>query len=453
MRRVLIPLCLLFVAASTAALAAVPAPLQQAVSLQLTLPGTNTPPPVPLIFATNTPSGPTVTPSLTATFTETPTATPTLTETPTATATFTNTPTPTNTPSPTPTPNGPISYPEGINTLTGLPFTSEEAANRRNLLVKISNAPAIVRPQSGLNSADVVFEYEVEGGLTRFAAVFRENTPTHVGPVRSGRLVDFELVPMLEALFAYSGSSEPIRQLALNVDWGFQIISPQFGDNCEEAGFCRFPDGDLAFEHTLYLDTSVAWPLGTRRTAILGRRVKGFAFAETPNPDGRPANDLYLDWYGATDGRWQYDPATERYVRYTEGVPHYDRADGQQLWTDNIIVLEAPHVERPDLFEPESRSASQEIQLWGSGRCYVFRDGVYYEGYWERANREPGTGLRLYYGNYVDIMLKPGRSYVEIVRWLGDVGVSTEYADMVGTSTQIALSATPTNTPTPATGG
>lgn len=437
MRRFLLPLSLLLAATATATLAASPiAHRQPDVLLQLTLPGTNTPAPAPLVFATNTPSGPTATPS----------ASPTATAT--ATPTFTPTETPTDTPSPTPTPNGPIYYPDGINTLTGLPFPSEEALNRRNLLVKISNYPPIVRPQSGLNQADVVYEYEVEGGVTRFAAIFRSQMPHHVGPVRSGRLMDFELVPMYEALFAYSGSSEPIRQMALDVEWGYQILSPQFGDNCEEAGFCRFPKDGMAYEHTLYLDTEVAWQRAVRRNIGLGRRAKGFAFAEQPNPDGKPASDVFIDWYGHTDARWQFDRDSQRYVRYTDGVPHVDAADGEQLWTDNIVIIEVPHVDRPDLFEPESRSASHEIQLWGTGRAYVFRDGQYWAGYWERRDQNPGTALRLYYGNYVDIMLKPGRSYVEVVRWLGDVTVSTEMADMVGTSTQIALSATPTATAT-----
>ncbi|MBC7812358.1 MAG: DUF3048 domain-containing protein, partial [Burkholderiales bacterium] len=120
---------------------------------------------------------------------------------------------------------------------------------RRNLIVKVSNWPPIVRPQSGLNSADVVYEYEVEGGVTRFAAIFRNNAPPHVGPVRSARLLDLELVVMYQALLGYSGTSEPIQQLILAAPWRIQAISPFMGDNCEEAGFCRFPRGGLAFEH------------------------------------------------------------------------------------------------------------------------------------------------------------------------------------------------------------
>jgi hypothetical protein len=396
----------------------------------------------PQVFGTNTPSV-TLTPSLTPTPTETPTATLTPTPSPTIT------PSPTDTPSPTPTPIGPSYYPEGINTLTGLPFPNQEAMDRRNLIVKISNFPPIVRPQSGVNEADVVYEYEVEGGVTRFAAIFRSNAPHHVGPVRSGRLLDLELAPMYEALLAYSGASGPVQELLLGQPWSRQIITPSIGDNCREAGFCRFPNEGRAFEHTLFVDTAMVWDRATVRGVNTGRRARGFAFDETPDPSGLPATDAYIDWYGQTDARWQYDPDTGHYVRFTEGQPHFDRADGQQLWADNVVIIEVPHEERPDLFEPESNSASQQIDLWDTGRAYVLRDGVYYQGYWRRANRDPGTALELFYGNNIPIKLQPGRTWVTVVRWLGDVVLSEEPADMQATGTAMAPSFTATYTITP----
>jgi hypothetical protein len=136
-----------------------------------------------------------------------------------AIAQFTPSFTPSNTPTVTPTPIGPLSYPEGINPLTGLPYPDEASMRRRPLIVKVSNYPPIVRPQSGLSYADNVWEYEAEGGVTRFAAVFRSQSVDHVGSVRSGRLIDLELAPMYQALFAYSGSSDSDRQMLLAVPW------------------------------------------------------------------------------------------------------------------------------------------------------------------------------------------------------------------------------------------
>ena len=97
-------------------------------------------------------------------------------------------------------PIGPRSYPQGINPLTGLPYPNEEAQARRNLIVKISNWPPKVRPQHGVNQADLVVEYEAEGGVTRFAAIFRNNAPEKVGSIRSARLIDIELINMYAAI-------------------------------------------------------------------------------------------------------------------------------------------------------------------------------------------------------------------------------------------------------------
>lgn len=403
---------------------------------------TNTPRPQPtdaVLFSTNTPVGPTNTPTLTATATFTPTDTPT------------NTATSTATPSPTPTPNGPFSYPDGINPLTGLPYPNEEARNRRNLIVKISNFPPIVRPQTNVNLADVVYEVEAEGGVTRFAAIFRSNLPDLIGSVRSARLLELELVPMYQALLAYSGTSEPIQRLIMASDFVYQTFSPLKGDN-EDAGFIRVPQEGKAFEHTLFLNPALLYEKATKRGVNTPYKAFGFAFADNPDEGGLSARDITIDWYGQIDARWQYDPETQRYLRFTDGQMHTDAATGEQLWADNLIVIEVPHNRRPDLFPEGSNYESLEIALWDQGRAYVFRDGVYYQGFWRRRDRNPGSALQLIYGNNTPIMLQPGRSWVSVVRFLGDAVISDEYADMSATATAIFAQATPTLDPAADTG-
>ena len=446
-------------------LVTVPAAANQP-AVQVTLPGTNTP--RPPAFATNTPVPPTATP--TATFT--PSLTPTETFTPTSTPTATDTPT--STPSPTPTPIGPFSYPEGVNPLTGLPYPDEEAMARRNLIVKISNFPPVVRPQSGINLADIVFELEAEGGVTRFAAIFRSNSPDHVGSVRSARLPDLELIVMYNALLAYSGTSEPIQRIIMRSPYVYQFFSPLKGDNCEEAGFCRFPVEGKAFEHTLFLDTTVLRELATARNVNTGYPARGFAFNATPDPGGAEANDVFIDWYGQTDVRWQYQPGTGRYTRWTDSKPHYDAGDGEQLWADNLVIIQVPHERRPDLFPPGVNYESMEVQLWGQGPAVLVRDGRWYQGFWKReCNAEvtptptieaepaatpeiarecysnPGTALQIFYGNNQPMMMKPGRTWVSVVRGFGDVILNEQMADMQATGTALELNASPTPTATP----
>jgi hypothetical protein len=323
---------------------------------------------------------------------------------------------------------------------------------RRNLIVKISNYPPIVRPQHGVNQADVVFEYEAEGGVTRFAAIFRSNSPERVGSIRSARLMDMELVTMYEALLAYSGTSEPIQKLLLASDFKYQLISPSIGDNCENAGFCRDDSllDERAFEHTLFGNTVKMWDVATSRNVNTGYRALGFAFSEDPSDGGTPANDIFTNWYGQTDARWQFDEASGRYLRYTDSITHFDAADGEQLWTDNLVILEVPHNQRPDLFTPGVNYESLEVAIWDQGRAFVVRDGQSYVGFWRRRNREPGEAIQLIFGDNTPIMLKPGRTWVAVTRFLGDTTISADKVDIEATMTAIAL--TPTLTPIPQSG-
>src|SRR5262249_40987630 len=115
-------------------------------------------------------------------------------------------PTATNTPLP-PGIIGPDSYPENVDPLTGLVVDDPSVLNRRPLLVKISNAPPVVRPQSGISIADVIFEEYAEGGWTRFTAVFYSHGGQHIGSVRSVRLIDLQLTPAFDGVLVFSGGS------------------------------------------------------------------------------------------------------------------------------------------------------------------------------------------------------------------------------------------------------
>jgi hypothetical protein len=325
---------------------------------------------------------------------------------------------------------------------------------RRNLIVKISNFPPIVRPQTGINQADVVYEYEAEGGVTRFAAIFRSNAPERVGSIRSARLMDMELVTMYRALLAYSGTSEPIQRLLTGAPFfEFQLISPSIGhgenpsNNCEETPFCRNNvkrEQGVAREHTLFGNTQQMWQVATNQGTNTGYAAFGFAFNEKPDPDGLPANDVYIEWWGQTNARWQYDAKNERYIRFTDAQPHFDAADDEQLWTDNLVIIEVPHIDRPDLFPEGANYTSLGVELWDQGFAYVIRDGQVYRGYWRRRSQEPGQALQLIYGDNTPIMMKPGRTWVTVVRGLGTAAISEKYADVQATATIIAMTPSPT---------
>ena len=334
---------------------------------------------------------------------------------------------------------GPISYPSGVNPLTGLPYPNEEARARRNLIVKVSNWPPRVRPQHAINQADLVFEMESEGGVTRFAAIFRSNAPEKVGSVRSARLVDMELLTMYAALLAYSGTSGPVRDIYKARLNRYLLLSPSLGDNCESAGFCRDQSViDRGYEHTLFGDTRQMWQTASQRDVNIGFRAAGFAFDLKPDDGGRDINDIYMNWYDRTDTRWQYDEDSGRYLRYSDGLPHFDAADNTQLWADNLVMLQVLHKRRPDLFEPGALNESYEVALWGQGPALVMREGKLYRGHWRRLHHNRGGALSLIYGDETPIMLKPGRTWVTVLRSFEDIATNNSQADMRATATAIA---------------
>jgi hypothetical protein len=429
---------------------------------QATIPPTNTPRPSPTLTP---PPPPTNTPRPTTT--DTPTLTPSVTPSPTATytptPTYTPTSTPTDTPSPTPTATlvGPNEYPDNYNPLTGLPYPDEAARDRRTLIVKVSNFPEIVRPQSGLDKADIVIEYEVEGAVTRFAAIFRSQGAEKVGSIRSARLIDLELVPMFQALLAYSGANEWIDNYILNADWKWQALSPQHGVN--DPAFYRVPEAGKAYEHTLFGNTFEMWNAADQRQVNQGMQMHGLAFSDVPDPDGKPAHDIYIDyWNERQDTRWQYNPQDGRYYRWNSGLPHTDAISGDQLSTDNVVILEAQHVDRPDIYDSEIGGIVIETQLWGRGTAWLFRDGLWYEGIWAHGRGKSGLWL-LFPDGQTPMHLKPGQTWIEIVRpVMYGVTVSEQpvdaqataqaiYATQTETFAETATAIAPYVTPTPVT--
>jgi len=322
-------------------------------------------------------------------------------------------------------PVGPRAYPEGINPLTGLPYPSDAARSRRNLIIKVSNWPPRVRPQHGVNAADLVYEYEAEGGVTRFAAIYRSQAPQQVGSIRSARLLDIELIRMYAALLAYSGTSEPIRHIYINADYRNRLLSPSLSHDCARAGFCR-DDAYVhrGYEHTLFADAQQLWDFASRINVNQGYRALGFSFALQADDGGDTVRDTYTNWYNRTDARWQYDDSSRIYLRFADGAPHIDAADGAQLWADNLIYLQVIHRPRPDLFPPGSHDESEELVLQGQGKAFVLREGKLYRGFWRRPGLRNGEALELVHVDGKPIALKPGRSWVTIVRNLDQLEIS-----------------------------
>jgi hypothetical protein len=314
--------------------------------------------------------------------------------------------------SPTPLPPGqigPEGFPPDVNPLTGLKVSNPEALNRRPLLVKISNFPGEVRPQSGMSSTDMVFEHYVEGGLTRFTALFWSQTPKFAGSVRSARLIDLELPAMYAALFAYSGSSNEVKERIRNSDFFDRVFSPDWGDPCPL--FCLTDNLDKP--NNEFADPAQIWAEAKLRGINDRPTINGMIFNPEPLSDSAPGNVVRVVYTGGF-ARWDYDAGTGLYLRRQDGEPLNDRLTAKQLSAANVVVVFATHVATSIIEDQASKRPGLEIQAWGAHNAFIFRDGLAYAGRWTRANRN--DLLHFWLGDEkTPVPLKPGNTWIEFV--------------------------------------
>ncbi len=307
---------------------------------------------------------------------------------------------------------GPLDFPANVNPLTGEIVEEPELLQRRPIAIKVSNYPEFVRPQAGLNNADLVFEHYAEGGATRFTAVFYSKDAHTVGSVRSARIIDFEIPVMYDAALGFSGAAGANKDRFAAVDWYDRIISPDFG----HGGFYRAEpkDPDTDFWHTMFTDTY-------RLRAILQERgldvpptyQNGMVFSEVPPPGGTPAEQIEIGYSGSYV-TWWYDSGLGRYFRWNDGQRHLDANRGEQLNFKNIVVISARHVES---WIPETEvgqgAKSIEIQIWGEGPATIFRDGQRFEGQWQRNDPQDMITFTDKEGNILP--LAPGNTWFQLV--------------------------------------
>lgn len=259
--------------------------------------------------------------------------------------------------------------------LTGVPAPGGHVPPRAAVAVKIENLPE-ARPQWGLDKADIVFEEPVEGGITRFIAVFQCQTAARIEPVRSARLVDPQILePLGRILFAYSGAIQPA------ID---EVDSPRslLGDvGADKAGRAYWRDPTRYAPHNLETSTSALYMAAST-----------FGYPEKPPtpifsygrevPGGTPAAAVSIDYpLGTTT--WTWHRGTGVWYRSYSGTGQATQGDGAQITASNVIVM-LVH-ERPTPWpEDDTGALENELTLKGSGPAWVFRDGVQFYGYWER---------------------------------------------------------------------
>jgi hypothetical protein len=280
-------------------------------------------------------------------------------------ATTTTTPTTTTTTEPANTNNGEISP------INGMPVDDPRLLERRVVAVKIDNHPD-AWPQSGLDQANAVIELPVEG-ITRFIALFHDGDSEFLGPVRSARPTDGEILHPLGATFAISGGQ----------DWIITIIRDEevriIGEELPE----MFRISDRFAPHDLYTNTNLLRKTADDRRYPDDPPPRLFEFGPMPAGAER-AREVVIDFGNDFIVTWKYDLATGRYVREVNGLPALlATKDGDEtpVSADTLVALMARrYIEQA----PSGATSVPAMQTTGSGVAFVFFKGRMVKGTWSR---------------------------------------------------------------------
>jgi hypothetical protein len=280
-----------------------------------------------------------------------------------------------------------------VNPLTGL----RTARGHRLLVVKIDNTRPS-HPQIGLQDADVGYIEQVEGGLTRMAAVFADKLPPIVGPVRSARETDISLFAQYgRVAFAYSGA-QPTVTRELNAS-PLQLEVDGYG-----GGWFR-GEGRYA-PYNLF-----ARPADLLKARPHSPKVHdvGFRFGKAPS------------WMKPTHGfdatfqfahvAWRYVPSRHKFVLSMDGAPS-DLVGHGQLAASNVIVQYVKVVN--SRLHDVNRNPTPYTFTVGHGKALFFRDGKFARGTWSRKNKKDGTTWQVG-KHHVTYHFRPGHTWIVLM--------------------------------------
>ncbi|MGD2027307.1 MAG: DUF3048 domain-containing protein [Anaerolineales bacterium] len=366
-------------------------------------------------------------------------------------ANSTNTPTPTFVPPPTQTPiprvpgtglpvvvplldsglpndgYGPDWYPSYINPLTGLVVPDPHMLEQRPVAIKVTNYPRYVRPQSGLSQAAIVYEYYMEHGIPRFIAVYYGQEGEKVGPVRSGRLFDEHIFRMYDSYFVFGYADERVLDYfqSLETEIVDRFVLENDLDHRRSCGgsipvrLCRDPE--LDGYNTMFANTEAIRVFNARVHDNNDKPdLSGMYFTDHVPPSIHPARRVKVRFSPSIYHYWDYDETSGLYLRWQETkgnidfsiesyLPHYDALTEERLRAANVVVLVVDH----KFYTYSDRSEIMGINLNGSGRAMVFRDGFYYPAVWVRP--KAGGVLRLYSPEGEPFPFKPGQTWFQVL--------------------------------------
>ncbi|MGK2896080.1 MAG: DUF3048 domain-containing protein [Candidatus Saccharimonadales bacterium] len=281
--------------------------------------------------------------------------------------------------------------------LTGLPVTDEAAMTKPVTAVIIENSPD-ARPQSGLKQAEVVFEAIAEGGITRFMALYQQNRPDLVGPVRSIRSYHPDWLRPFDASIAHVGGSQ--RALSEIRNGTYRDIDQFFNSGS------YWRTSDRAAPHNVYTSFERLDRLNTQKGYTSSapksfKRVDGKP-SETPN-----ASQVTVAISSAPyTSSYVYDKANNAYIRSIGGTLHTDREEG--ALASNVVI--AIRVAEETVWEETWR---EQIQTTGEGIAIIFQNGIATEVTWRKPT--PSDQFTFFNAEGKPVALVRGQTWITAV--------------------------------------
>lgn len=268
-----------------------------------------------------------------------------------------------------------------------------------SLAAKIDNHED-ARPQIGLERTDLVFEEQVEGGLTRYVAVWQSDVPDLIGPVRSIRPMDPDIISPLGGIVAFSGGQEQFVAMMEATP----VYNAIHGQSDTDSTFYRMDGRDSPHDVVVKAAELVA------QHSDLTAPAQQFAYSfDVPSSsaaiDGSPSASLSLVFSDARYPGWDWDAASGTFLRSQEGSPDFD-ANGDQLSAVNVVTLRVDEVYTYDDEVPQA-------VLVSSGEAWVSTGGKTLHATWEKDARD--APIRLLDDSGASVRLAPGNTWVELV--------------------------------------
>jgi hypothetical protein len=290
-----------------------------------------------------------------------------------------------------------------VDPLTGLPYPKHLLKDRSALTIKIDNTPE-AHPQFGVSEADVVYEEIVEGGITRLAAIFYAHLPSIVGPVRSVRRTDREIVFPIGGIFAFSGGAE----------YAVKSI-----ETAPVKLYDQFNAGD-----TMYRDPTRPPPHNLLANAILLMKKDGLPrpppslftyLSGSEKFEGPSVKAFTVGFESGYAATYDWDTSTKSWDRSIFGAPDVT-VEGVRESPKNVIVMTVNYVGGVGVIDSYA-------ELIGSGPVEVFSQGRVERGTWSRGNLRHPAIYRNAQGKIIN--LTPGQTWVELMSTGESVAVTS----------------------------